>query len=274
GTFTYTDENGTATTFDSRLATVTDNTDGTFDITDDSGTMITIDTNNTVTTLVDNADGSFTYTSEDGTVTTFTETTSTLVDNADRTFTYTDENGLTTIFDGTDDQNASEVSFDNSISGVLSSTNVQDAIDEAIADGAAAVQANTTLINTHIANDYDTDDTNELVDLDLTANTLTLSNPATGGNQVDLSGYLDNTDNQTASEVNITDAGGNFTSTDVEGALSELAAGSSDDQNIDGSVLTGTTLTIGIENGTSEDVDLSSLDQSAAVAANAANIAT
>src|SRR5690606_29410825 len=81
GTFTYTSEDGTITTFDSRLATVADNGDGTFDITDDSGTTITIDTNNTVTTLVDNADGSFTYTSEDGTVTTFTETTSTLVDN-------------------------------------------------------------------------------------------------------------------------------------------------------------------------------------------------
>src|SRR5690606_11048756 len=143
-----------------------------------------------------------------------------------------------------------------------------------IATNTTDIATNATNIADHIAVDDDTDDTNELVDLNLTTNILTLSNPATGGNQVDLSGYLDNTDNQTASEVGITDAGGNFTSTDVEGALSELAAGSSDDQNIDGSVLTGNTLTIGIENGTSEDVDLSSLDQSAAVAANAANIAT
>ncbi len=221
GTFTYTNEDGTATTFDSRLATVTDNADGTFDITDDSGTTITIDTNNTVTTLTDNADGSFTYTSEDGTVTTFTETTSTLVDNTDGTFTYTDEDGTATTFDGTDDQNASEVSFDNTVSGVLSATNVQDAIDEAIADGAAAVQANTTLINNHITADEDTNATNELVDLDLTANILTLSNPATAGNQVDLSGYLDNTDDQDASEVAFTPTG-NTTSTDVQAAIEEL----------------------------------------------------
>ncbi|MEM6965230.1 MAG: hypothetical protein AAF573_10715, partial [Bacteroidota bacterium] len=39
-----------------------------------------------------------------------------------------------------------------------------------------------------------------------------------------------NTDDQTASEVNITDAGNNFSSTNVEGALAELAAAT--DQNI------------------------------------------
>uniref|UniRef100_UPI00168BEC76 hypothetical protein n=1 Tax=Arenibacter lacus TaxID=2608629 RepID=UPI00168BEC76 len=44
-----------------------------------------------------------------------------------------------------------------------------------------------------------------------------------------LSSYV-NTDDQTASEVNITDAAGNFTATEVEGALAELAAGSTDDQ--------------------------------------------
>ena len=80
GTFTYTSENGTVTTFDAKIASVVDNLDGTYTITDDFGTSVTIDTNNTVTTLVDNGDGSFTYTSEDGTVTTFTETLSTLVD--------------------------------------------------------------------------------------------------------------------------------------------------------------------------------------------------
>ncbi|WP_158211951.1 hypothetical protein, partial [Robiginitalea sediminis] len=46
---------------------------------------------------------------------------------------------------------------------------------------------------------------------------------------VDLSSLV-GTDDQTASEVNITDVGGNFTATDVEGALAELAAGSTDDQ--------------------------------------------
>jgi hypothetical protein len=45
----------------------------------------------------------------------------------------------------------------------------------------------------------------------------------------------------------------------VEGALAELAAGSTDDQNISGSGLAGNILTIGIENGTNETVDLSAL---------------
>ena len=39
-----------------------------------------------------------------------------------------------------------------------------------------------------------------------------------------------------------------------EGALAELAAGSTDDQNISGSGLAGNILTIGIENGTNETV--------------------
>ena len=77
GTFTYTNESGAATTFDSKIATVVDNLDGSYTITDDFGTAVTIDTTNTVTTLVDNGDGSFTYTSEDGTITTFTETLTT-----------------------------------------------------------------------------------------------------------------------------------------------------------------------------------------------------
>ncbi|WP_133118655.1 beta strand repeat-containing protein, partial [Maribacter sp. 4G9] len=89
------------------------------------------------------------------------------------------------------------------------------------------------------------------------SNILSLTNDAT---PVDLSGYLDNTDDQTASEVNIADAGGNFTATDVEGALSELAAGSTDDQNLTGATLDGSNqLQIDIEGGSSATVDLSSL---------------
>jgi hypothetical protein len=42
GTFTFTDKNGTATTFDSKISTVIDNTDGTYTITDDSGNTVTI----------------------------------------------------------------------------------------------------------------------------------------------------------------------------------------------------------------------------------------
>ncbi|MDE3741400.1 hypothetical protein PHU20_06065, partial [Maribacter sp. D37] len=46
---------------------------------------------------------------------------------------------------------------------------------------------------------------------------------------VDLSSLV-GTDDQIANEVNITDTAGNFTATEVEGALAELAAASTDDQ--------------------------------------------
>ena len=59
--------------------------------------------------------------------------------------------------------------------------------------------------------------------------------------------------------MNITDAAGNFTATEVEGALAELAAGSTDDQNLTGATLTGNSLQIDIEGGSSTTVDLSSL---------------
>ncbi len=136
GTFTYTNEDGVATTFDSKIATVVDNTDGSYTITDDFGTSVTIDTTDTTTTLVDNGNGSFTYTSEDGTVTTFTETLSTLTDNGDGTFTYTNEDGTATIVSNTDDQFDDEVALrtpvDMDEGGVVSptlETTVQEVID-------------------------------------------------------------------------------------------------------------------------------------------------
>ena len=46
---------------------------------------------------------------------------------------------------------------------------------------------------------------------------------------------------------------------------------STDDQNISGSLLDGTTLTIGIENGQSETVDLSSLEDGTGITADQAN---
>jgi hypothetical protein len=51
------------------------------------------------------------------------------------------------------------------------------------------------------------------------------------GGTVDLSGYV-STDDQIANEVNITDAGGNFTATEVEGALAELAGQTDDDVSV------------------------------------------
>ncbi|WP_420321912.1 beta strand repeat-containing protein [Flagellimonas sp.] len=144
---------------------------------------------------------------------------------------------------GTDDQTAAEVTYDNTTSG-LTATDTQAAIDEVAAGS--------------------TDDQNiESLGVDVGTNILTVGIENGTSQTVDLS-HLDDagTDDQTASEVNITDAGGNFTATEVEGALAELAAGSTDDQNIESlGVDVGTNiLTVGIENGTSQTVDLSHLD--------------
>ncbi|MET7030858.1 hypothetical protein, partial [Sediminicola luteus] len=90
--------------------------------------------------------------------------------------------------------------------------------------------------------DADADPTNELItSANLTGTNLNIID-AGGTTTVDLSS-LDNsgTDDQIASEVNITDTAGNFTATEVEGALAELAAASSDDQALS---LAGNTLTL------------------------------
>ena len=98
-------------------------------------------------------------------------------------------------------------------------------------------------------------DNTDMQDLDLTGNTLSLTNDAT---TVDLSGYLDNTDNQDLSLAGHTlSLTNDATTVDLSGYLDNT-----DNQDISGSTLVGTDLTIGISGGASEVVDLSSLDDS------------
>jgi uncharacterized protein YjbI with pentapeptide repeats len=97
---------------------------------------------------------------------------------------------------------------------------------------------------------------------------------------VDLSGYLDNTDEQDLTGATL--SGANILQIDIENGasttvdLSSLDNSGTDDQNISGSGLSGTDLTIGIENGTTEVVDLSSLvgtdDQNLTLAGNSLSI--
>ena len=81
------------------------------------------------------------------------------------------------------------------------------------------------------------------------------------GGDVDLTPYLDNTDDQqitsfdfnsTTNEVTLTLEDGGTQTID----LTALNNAVTDDQNISGSGLSGTTLTIGIEGGNNETVDL------------------
>ncbi|GAB4507264.1 MAG: hypothetical protein Tsb004_01050 [Allomuricauda sp.] len=67
------------------------------------------------------------------------------------------------------------------------------------------------------SDDNDTDATNELQDLDLTTNILTLSNPATPGNQVNLSPYLDDTTLDEAA-VDAFVANNGFLTSEVDGS--------------------------------------------------------
>ncbi|MCO5726102.1 hypothetical protein, partial [Robiginitalea marina] len=86
--------------------------------------------------------------------------------------------------------------------------------------------------------------------LSLSGNTLTLED----GGSVDLTPYLDNTDDQ-----NLTLSGNTLGIEDGNTVDLTPYLDNTDDQNISGSSLVGTDLTIGIENGTSETIDLSSL---------------
>ncbi|MEP4532296.1 MAG: hypothetical protein ABJ004_04365 [Cyclobacteriaceae bacterium] len=79
-----------------------------------------------------------------------------------------------------------------------------------------------------ISNTGDLDATNEIQDLDLTEDILSITNNGSA-TPVDLSVYMDDTDDQTAAEVAFTPAG-NLLSTDVQSALAELDANDSDDQ--------------------------------------------
>ncbi|MEO9893714.1 hypothetical protein [Aurantibacter sp.] len=132
---------------------------------------------------------------------------------------------------GTDDQNAGEVSYDNTSSG-LTATDAQAAIDELATGGLV-----------------DTDDQ----DLSLSGTTLQI----TDGTSVDLSAIIPpgGTDDQDASEVPFDNTGTGLAASDTQAAIAELASGGlvdTDDQDLS---LSGTTLQI--TDGTS--VDLSTI---------------
>ena len=139
---------------------------------------------------------------------------------------------LTPYLDNTDDQQITDFSLSGNI------------VTLTLEDGGTQTIDLTGFVST--------DDQN----LTLTGNTLEIED----GNTVDLSGYLDNTDDQNLTGATLT---GTDLQIDIENGgsanvdLSSLVG--TDDQNITGSILSGTDLTIGIENGTNQTIDLSSL---------------
>ncbi|EAR14165.1 hypothetical protein RB2501_02025 [Robiginitalea biformata HTCC2501] len=270
GTFTYVNENGVSQTVSK--ADVTDNGDGTYTFTNNDGSDVTINTNGIAISNTVAGNRIATVTDAGGSSTDIDETVTTLVDNANGSFTYTSEDGTATTFTETDDQTAAEVSYDNSTSG-LTAGDTQAAIDELAAGSTddqnltgASLTGNTLQIDIEdgssasvdlsaLVDDADADPTNELQTISRTGTDVTLSD---GGGTVSVA---DN-DNDSSNETNTAFAvnAGNLEITDAAGTLSvPVSSLGSDDQNISGSGLSGTDLTIGIENGTNEVIDLSSL---------------
>ncbi|WP_194419539.1 beta strand repeat-containing protein, partial [Muriicola marianensis] len=177
----------------------------------------------TITSIVDNGDGTFTYTNENLVPVIISKAD--LTDNGDGTYTFTNNDGT----DETVDTRAVSNPYDNTVTGLLTSTNVQAALDE-LAGGAdnQDISTDNTPGNISIQNgstltlnvdDADADPNNEIQDLSLAANTLSLTGDAT---PVDLSGYLDNTDAQTVSTTgaagNLSISGGNTITLNVDDA--------------------------------------------------------
>ncbi len=106
--------------------------------------------------------------------------------------------------------------------------------------------------------DNDNDSTNEIQDLNLSGNTLTVTNNGSATN-INLAPYLDNTDAQDLSLSGNTLSISNDPNTDVD--LSPYLD-NTDNQDLTGATLAGSTLTIDIENGNSTSVNLSGLQDS------------
>ncbi|MGB2758786.1 MAG: tail fiber domain-containing protein [Maribacter stanieri] len=132
------------------------------------------------------------------------------------------------VVGGGESQNAVEVPFDNSESG-LTAINVQDALDELVIAGMGGI-------------DDDTDSTNELQDIFLSGTDLSISE----GSTINLSAIIPpgGTDDQNASEVPFDNTGTSLAAGDTQAAIAELAAGGlvdTDDQDLS---LSGTILQI------------------------------
>ncbi|MFS4418854.1 hypothetical protein, partial [Maribacter sp. 2307ULW6-5] len=244
GTFTYTNEAGTSET----INLVSGQANNDIQVAADGGLYLNVASvtiSETITTLTDNADGTFTYESEDGTSTTITGTddqnaSEVAVTDTAGNFTATDvEGALAELATGSTDDQALTITGANILTledgGTVDLTPYLDNTDDQqITAFSLDNSTNILTITLEYGGTQTVDFTAVLAaaGTDDQALTITASNVLTleDGGTVDLNPFLDNTDDQTATEVAVTDTAGNFTATDVEGALAELATGSTDDQ--------------------------------------------
>ncbi|WP_348738446.1 hypothetical protein, partial [Tenacibaculum sp. 190524A02b] len=240
GTFSYIDENGTSNQIDIKnletLTSIALNPDNTnIDYTDENGQTTQLNLTNivknleTLTSVVENNDGTFSFIDENGGNTQIDiknlETLTSIALNPDNTnIDYTDENGQTT-----------QLNLTNIVKNLESTSSL---IDNG--NGTITYVDENGVSSTISLNDNDSDPNNEKSDLILSGNTLTLSNPLTAGNLIDLTPYL-NTDNQTLSisgnDLSIAD-GNTITLPSADGTETVVNAGTNVTVTGDGSSAT------------------------------------
>ncbi|WP_422019406.1 hypothetical protein [Robiginitalea biformata] len=248
GTYTFTDASGATTTIsDTSISTLVDNGDATFTYTDETGTPVTInlisaDANNDITA---GSDGGLYLNVASVTV---AETITNLSDNNDGTFTYVNENGVS--------QTVSKADVTDNGDGTYTFTN-NDGSDVTINTNGIAIS--NTVAGNRIATV--TDAGGSSTDIDETVTTLVdnANGSFTYTSEDGTATTFTETDDQTAAEVSYDNSTSGLTAGDTQAAIDELAAGSTDDQNLTGASLTGNTLQIDIEDGSSASVDLSAL---------------
>ncbi|MGB5202687.1 MAG: hypothetical protein WBN63_00755 [Eudoraea sp.] len=267
-----------------------DNGDGTYDFTDAAGTTTTI-TDTSISTLVDNANGTYTYTDETG-------ATQTIDTNASANPYDNTTSGLAALnvqdaidelsVGSSDDQNLTGATLDGAnqlqidIEDGSSATVDLSSLAETVIAGTGAITVTDDGNGNYTVNSTDPDEdlTNELTLIgagvpavipsnsgvtyvDSVAGQLYIYDGATwiavgGSSSPDLDGDPTNEQN-TGFAVN----GGNLEITDSGGTLGvALSSLGTDDQNIESLGLAGNILTVGIEDGTSQTVDLSALNDS------------
>ncbi|MDH3796949.1 MAG: hypothetical protein OER83_08760, partial [Flavobacteriaceae bacterium] len=267
-----------------------DNLDGTYTFTDASGTP-TVISDTSISTLIDNGDGTYDYTDELGVTTTIIGADDQILstDSTPGNISIEDGNTITLNVDDADAVIGNEYntgagmnagSYEITDGGGTIGTNLisTDANNDIAAgsDGALYLNVASVTIAETITNIVDNaNGTFTYTNEDGVAQTISKSDVTDNGDGTYTFTNNDGTDvtlDTRAASNPYDNTTSGLTATDVQAAIDEVAAGSTDDQNISGSGLAGTTLTIGIENGTNETVDLSSLvDDADAVIGNEFN---
>jgi len=204
-TITYTNEDGTVVTANIKdLETTTSIalSGSVISYINEDGITTAIDIKDAETTTTLTTTGStFTYTDEDGTDTVIDvknlETLTTLVQNANGTLTYTDEDGATTTVTA---KSFVEGASDISVTGTGTSTDPFVVSFTEHHSQITNTQANGKVIATFTNENGDGFTIKEsITELSLNTNSLDFKNENGITTNIDLSGYLDNTDNQTLS---------------------------------------------------------------------------